>query len=714
MGILKERLLEREHQVKEERFPELELQRESPVEWEILYTRLSGLVQNAREAGKQISASPVIREMGEYILALLTPEGDSVCFSSGLLIHIASMGYTVKWMLKNDYEEEVGINEGDYFFNNDPFIGGSHSPDQTTVTPIFYQGELVAWAGALSHCLETGAVEPGGMPPSAQSRFEEGIFWPCIKIGENDKLRRDLERIIERGTRMSTWWILDQRARVAAIRLLRDGVRELAQGYGIDFFRKALHEYVENTRRVCKERIRNYLFPGRYRSATFHDVSLKGQQVRMPVDYENAFPLEINVFPDGRTDMDYEGTSPAGLHPNNTSRCATEGMLCSVLIQRLFYDIKPNHGIFQAMLNENVLHIPDSCIAPSDITTACSIFNTVYVAVAACALALGRALYAMGLREEVSGANNSPTTMFLGGTDQYGRPFAGVQFEGASGGLDSSAVMDGTNCCYATFNPEGDMSDAEVWERVYPVIFLGRRTTPDGGGMGRYRGGNGITTLYFVENTNNVALGGLGFGDKCFVSPGLMGAYPAASAYNYMVKNTNLQEVIKRQMPIPQSEGDDAANPVWKDLLKGETVRELCQHPAVAFKKYELYQQIAASGGGLGDPIDRAPALVKRDLENGDTTIWAAQNVYGVAVDSETFAIDYEETKKLREEMREARAKRGIPTSEYVKRVKEQILTGDLPEMPKTCINQILQRSPRFLKEFKECWGLPEDFKQIP
>ena len=229
MGKLCDRLSTRLSALELGEYPTLTLKERDPVKWEILYTRLSGIVQNARETARRVSASPVVREMGECIFAFFTPEGESVCFSTGLLLHVASMGGTIKFMLENEYEERVGISEGDYFMNNDPFIGGAHSPDQTTVTPVVVDGHVIGWAGGLTHVPETGASEPGGNPISALTRYEEGIYMPCVKVAERDDIRHDLEIMVERGTRTAADWLLDQRARIAGCRLIRDGVKALVE-----------------------------------------------------------------------------------------------------------------------------------------------------------------------------------------------------------------------------------------------------------------------------------------------------------------------------------------------------------------------------------------------------------------------------------------------------------------------------------------------------
>jgi N-methylhydantoinase B/oxoprolinase/acetone carboxylase alpha subunit len=161
VGKLKELLSRREHNIENGKFPPMDLKKEDPIKWELLYTRLASLVQNAKETARRVSASPAVRETGECIFAAFTPEGDSVAMSDGIMIHIASLGSSIKWMLNNDYEENEKIRPGDLFFNNDAYIGGAHSADQLLVVPIFYKGDIIGWAGGVTHITET-ALHPGG------------------------------------------------------------------------------------------------------------------------------------------------------------------------------------------------------------------------------------------------------------------------------------------------------------------------------------------------------------------------------------------------------------------------------------------------------------------------------------------------------------------------------------------------------------------------
>src|SRR5665647_3917619 len=115
MGALKDRVLQRKKDLAEGKYPSLELHDQDAIKWEVLYTRLLGIVQEGRETGRLISASPTVREFGECVFCIFTPEGEVAAFSRGILLHFASFAATIKWMIANGYEEEPGFKDGDIF-----------------------------------------------------------------------------------------------------------------------------------------------------------------------------------------------------------------------------------------------------------------------------------------------------------------------------------------------------------------------------------------------------------------------------------------------------------------------------------------------------------------------------------------------------------------------------------------------------------------------
>jgi acetone carboxylase alpha subunit len=248
---------------------ELAHKKQDPLRYESVHSRLRSLVVSARETSKRISASPGIREVGESVVALYTPEGDSIVLSMGIMVHVHTMSRFIKWMLENDYEIDPGIRPGDIFANNDAYIGNVQTPDVMDVVPIFYDGELVGWAGAVCHELEVGGVTPGGDVYLAQERYTEGLFVCAEKVGENDQLRRDYLIRVERNVRTPIYWILDEKAKVSACLEIREKVLEIIRDVGAQYYKQATKELIEEGRRSHLERMKLMTVPGRYRGATF-------------------------------------------------------------------------------------------------------------------------------------------------------------------------------------------------------------------------------------------------------------------------------------------------------------------------------------------------------------------------------------------------------------------------------------------------------------
>jgi len=711
MGNLKDLLLQREKDMAEGRWPELKLLKEDPIKWELLYYQLLGMVQEGRETARMISASPTVREFGECVFAVFTPEGESIAFSRGILLHMASMGSSIKWMLKNDYEEIVGIKEGDIFYNNDPDIGGAHAADQAVLLPVFYDGELVAWIGGLTHCMEVGATEPGGVPASAISRYDDGLMIPCAKVGVNDEFDPDFHILVNRNVRDGKWWILDDKAKLAGCLRMKDSLFKVIDSVGIDYFDRACYEMIESGRRFAVNKYKTVFFPGRYRGAAFYDICNAGQPLRIAIDQLIIEPCEMTIQRDGRLDIDYDGTTSAGPHSNNSFFACTLGNHVYTFIQDCLYDGFFNQGLVYS-LNLNVPY--GSCLNPEIDMAACSWQTAIQAMAAGITPILARAYFAKGFREEGHSGKSITAAMFAGGVDRDGQRFAALNFEANTSGSPAQCSRDGLHAAHAVWNPEVNMSDCETFEHVWPLMWLGRGVWKDGGGYGKQRGGSGVESLYVVEHEPlNFESGTLGSGDSVLGTPGLFGGYPAPSRYRYCYINTNYREVVQKQRPLPHREGDDPTNPDFARLMKGELLRTTGQSASRLFENYDLIHQETGGGGGWGDPLDRSIEDIEKDLADEIISERTAKVVYHVKLDRETKKIDPKKTKKLREAERKTRLKKGILVQEFIHAQREKILKKEISEICKRTYNDSFKNSSKFLNEFRASWGLPESFKKF-
>ena len=109
---LRERMLESERLMEEtgcyDGITSLKLRKQDPLKFETLHTKLRAYCVSAREMARRISASPGVREVGEMVVALYTPEGDAIALSNGIMVHVHTMSRFIKWMIREGYEANPG------------------------------------------------------------------------------------------------------------------------------------------------------------------------------------------------------------------------------------------------------------------------------------------------------------------------------------------------------------------------------------------------------------------------------------------------------------------------------------------------------------------------------------------------------------------------------------------------------------------------------
>src|SRR5499425_2519691 len=208
---------------------------------------------------------------GDSMVAIFTAGGDLINAACGTYLHAIIQPVVIKFILKY-YAENPGIRNGDIWYTNDALYGGIHNPDQVALMPVFHEAKLIAWATAALHTTETGAIEPGGMPLSAKSRFDEGLNLPPMKIGENFQLRNDfLEFYSVYGLRAPAMFISDLRARCTTADRVRVRVLELIEKRGVDFVVGLLRKMLDTAAAGARQKIKA-LPDGKFRSVVFNDA----------------------------------------------------------------------------------------------------------------------------------------------------------------------------------------------------------------------------------------------------------------------------------------------------------------------------------------------------------------------------------------------------------------------------------------------------------
>jgi len=693
---------------------ELPLKDKDPIRFEKIFSKLRGGVVNSRETAKKVAASPIVEQEGELCFTLYSPEADSIVTSTGIIIHVGTMGAGIKYMIENDYEDNPGINDGDIFCNNDNSIGNVHTCDVQTLVPLFWEGELIGWAGGTTHVIDTGASGPGSMPMGPVQRYDDGYQITCRKIGQNDTLSKDWLLESTKSVRGSKYWTLDEKTRLAGSHMIRDLVYDVIQEEGIETYKQFIREIVEDARRGYINEIKTKLIPGTYRAAAFVDIPFEGLDLPSfaQIDTIMHAPSEVTVTKDAHLKVDFEGSSRWGWHPFNATPVSITSGIWVMLSQTLVPNDRVNDGPYYA----SEFGIPyGSWIHPDDIRSAHS--NTWHALVMAWTplwRSLSRQYYGRGFLEEIN-AGNAHTSNWLqgGGYDQYGELSALNSFESAACGVGASAVKDGIGYSAALWNPEGDTGEMEVWETLEPLIYLGRQILPGSGGAGKYRGGMGWQSLRLGWGAKEWTM--LVAGSGCVaIDCGLMGGYPAAAGYRFAAYDTDLKERIEKQLPIPSGADVDPDNPEYeKNMNAGKIYRD---RQAVMtqeeFHDYDLMVNYLRGGPGFGDPIDREPKAVEDDLNNKFILPRYAEKVFGCVYNEKDgkYTVDVEKTKEKRKQIRKERLERSVPTKEWMDKERENIKQKEASFPVKHMYAQSLAISKKFYDEFKEFWELPKDW----
>jgi N-methylhydantoinase B len=554
-----------------------------PVTLAVLNGRLVQIADEMDATLYRSAFNPIIAEAHDACHGLYHAETGATLVqgTSGLPIFVGAMAFAVKAVI-DKVARDGGLEAGDTYLFNDPYDGGTHLNDIRLVRPLMRGDKVFAWLASVGHWLDVGGNVPGNFNAKATESFQEGFRIPPVKLVRGGVIQQDIIDILAANSRVpqSNWG--DLNGQLNALDLGERRLNALLDEYGDETITAALAALSQRAEALMHANIAA-LPDGIYHCDDFLDNDgVTDEPLRIALDLTIA---------GGRMTLDFSRSAPPCEGPLNIARSTTIAC-CYVALKHLFTDVPANAGCLAPI--EFV--IPDTTLlgvsAPRPVggytETILRVIDTIFGA------------FAKAAPER---ANGSPfatiNALSLAGWREHGKRWVMFCFFG--GGLGGNPESDGLNhgnnpISTATIPP------LEILESLYPVMFTQWALRPDSGGPGRHRGGLGA--IYEIEA---LADGGA----EVFLL-GERGKYPPPGA---------------------NGGGTAALNRFVYETDNGERTPPLVSKVTdVKIRRGQKVRLETPGGGGFGDPPERDPARIARDVRLGYVSAEAAARDYKARV----------------------------------------------------------------------------------
>lgn len=548
------------------------------IELQILWNRLLSVVEEQAQTLVRTAFSTAAREAGDISAGVFDMRGRMLAQAvTGTPGHVNSMARSVVHFLAAFPPDT--LKDGDILITNDPWKGTGHLFDLTVVTPVFLDGRAVALFACTTHVVDIGGL---GVSVEGRQIYHEGLFIPLMHLAREGRMNEDLLGIVRANVREPVQVVGDIYALVACNE--RGGLRllEMMREFSLPDLEALGEEIIGRSRRAMADIIAR--LPQGSWSAS---MTIDGFEAPVTI------AATLTIAGD-RVLVDYAGTSGLSRSAINCPLCYTDAYTAFGVKAALAPWVPNNTGTLDAV----VVTAPENSIVnappPAAVFARFVIGHMLPDVVYGC---LDQAIPGTVPAEGTSSLWNLSLAAGHGVTGTDGtamRAFNVTTFH--SGGAGARPKQDGLS---ATPFPSGVRNvPVEITEAITPLVVWRKELRQGSGGAGRQRGGLG-QRMEIGSREGSFAIHAR-FERGRFPARGRNGGGPGAVGRLSLASGASL--AVKGFHVIPP--GD----------------RLIVEMPG---------------GGGYGDPAERDPALVARDLRDGLIAPDQAETQYGAAAKPE-------------------------------------------------------------------------------
>ena len=443
--------------------------RPDPVLLELFNQLFMGLATQMGAVLEASSSSVNMRERLDFSCALFDHEGNLIANAPHLPVHLGSMGEAVRTVIAAFAGDLL---PGDAVVLNNPYNGGTHLPDITIISPLFDDaGEVLrAFVANRGHHADIGGRTPGSMPPDSTVLAEEGVVIDPFLLARGGTFHEaEFRELLSSGlypARNPDMNVADIKAQLAANAAGAHELAHLSARYGWPCVGAYMGHVMDN----AEESVRQII--ARLTSGSFTAEMDDGAVIAVSVTTD---PVPRSAV------IDFTGTSAQRDGNFNAPRAVTRAAVLYAFRCLTGDSLPLNEGCLRPL---SIL-IPDqSFLAPTpgravvagNTEVSQAVTNALFGALGACAAAQGT-------------MNN-----LLFGNDRH------QYYETICGGTGAGPGFDGAGPVHSHMT-NTRITDPEVLELRLPVRLEEFSVRRSSGGLGKWRGGDGVRrAIRFLED----------------------------------------------------------------------------------------------------------------------------------------------------------------------------------------------------------------------
>jgi N-methylhydantoinase B len=301
---------------------------------EVLRSQLVAAVDDMGQVLSRNSVSSEIVQEHDFANAILLEKGEVVACDN--LLHLGAMRDTG---VEIQDSFQFALKPGDVILCNDPFAGGTHVQDFTTLTPFHHGRDQICYLSCRAHLPDIGGQVPGGYYPFADDVWAEGSRIPPLKIVQEGKLVGDKIDAVLINSRVPDLFHVDLQAMLASLETGRRRLSQIVDKYGKQNLAAGLRYCIDTAESEIRAEVAGWP------AGQFDGMSILDHDARGGTD----LTVHVTLSTGPNCVLDFSRSSPQSPGFVNSSRANTVSYAL-VSLYGLLSDVAPiNSGLLRVV-----------------------------------------------------------------------------------------------------------------------------------------------------------------------------------------------------------------------------------------------------------------------------------------------------------------------------------------------------------------------------